>query len=216
MLRSELLKLKNTFGLYLILSFAVLEIITIPMYVSFVPNGFSLTNLAILSFLCYPLLTSFLSILGIEQEKYANHYQEISSYPKQRRLWLAKLLISDIVLSLPSLFSWLIINLLLMNSVNGFVVSLSSWMLIVFLNHFHYFIQVSLNSVSNIIISMVEIIFIFFASNKVFLSTHWLPIALPINSLILSDWSQLNSLPLWIVGVTLLFICFLPINSKSY
>lgn len=105
MLRSELLKFKNTFGLYLILSFAVLEIITIPMYVSFVPNGFSLTNLAILSFLCYPLLTSFLSILGIEQEKHANHYQEISSYPKQRRLWLAKLLISDIVLSLPSLFS---------------------------------------------------------------------------------------------------------------
>ena len=50
MLRSELLKFKNTFGLYLILSFAVLEIITIPMYVSFVPNGFSLTNLAILSF----------------------------------------------------------------------------------------------------------------------------------------------------------------------
>ena len=160
MLRSELLKLKNTFGLYLILSFAVLEIITIPMYVSFVPNGFSLTNLAILSFLCYPLLTSFLSILGIEQEKYANYYQEISSYPKQRRLWLAKLLIVDLTLSLPSLFSWLIINLLLMNSVNGFVVSLSSWMLIVFLNHFHYFIQVSLNSVSNIIISIIEIIFI--------------------------------------------------------
>ena len=214
MLRSELLKLKNTFGLYLILSFAVLEIITIPMYVSFAPNGFSLTNLAI--FLCYPLLTSFLSILGIEQEKYANHYQEISSYPKQRRLWLAKLLIVDLILSLPSLFSWLLLNLLLMNNVNGFVLSLSSWMLMVFLNHFHYFIQVSLNSVSNIIISMVEIIFIFFASNKVFLSTHWLPIALPINSLILSDWSQLNSLPLWIVGVTLLFICFLPINSKSY
>lgn len=216
MLRSELLKLKNTFGLYLILSFAVLEIITIPMYVSFAPNGFSLTNLAILSFLCYPLLTSFLSILGIEQEKYANRYQEISSYPKQRRLWLSKLLIVDLILSLPSLFSWLLLNLLLMNNVNGFVLSLSSWMLMVFLNHFHYFIQVSLNSVSNIIISMVEIIFIIFASNKVFLSTHWLPIALPINSLILSDWSQLNSLPLWIVEVTLLFICFLPINSKSY
>ena len=216
MLRSELLKLKNTFGLYLILSFAVLEIITIPMYVSFVPNGFSLTNLAILSFLCYPLLTTFLSILGIEQEKYANHYQEISSYPKQRRLWLAKLLIVDLILGLPSIFSWLIINLLLMNSVNGFLVSLSSWMSIVFLNHFHYFIQVSLNSVSNIIISMVEIIFIIFASNKIFLSIHWLPIVLPINSLILNDWSQLNSLPLWIVGVTLLFICFLPINSKSY
>ena len=216
MLRSELLKLKNTFGLYLILSFAVLEIITIPMYVSFVPNGFSLTNLAILSFLCYPLLTSFLSILGIEQEKYANHYQEISSYPKQRRLWLAKLLIVDLILSLPSLLSWISINLLLKHSLDGFVVSLSSWMLIIFLNHFHYLTQVSLNSASNIIISMVEIIFIIFASNKIFLSIHWLPIALPINSLILSDWSQLNSLPLWIVGVTLLFICFLPINSKSY
>ena len=214
MLRSELLKLKNTFGLYLILSFAVLEIITIPMYVSFVPNGFSLTNLAILSFLCYPLLTSFLSILGIEQEKYANHYQEISSYPKQRRIWLAKLLIVDLTLSLPSLFSWLIINLLLMNSVNGFVVSLSSWMLIVFLNHFHYFIQVSLNSVSNIIISMVEIIFIIFASNKVFLSIHWFPIAFPINSILIGDWRQLTTLPLWIVGVTMLFICSIDFKTK--
>lgn len=214
MLRSELLKLKNTFGLYLILSFAVLEIITIPMYVSFVPNGFSLTNLAILSFLCYPLLTSFLSILGIEQEKYANHYQEISSYPKQRRLWLAKLLIVDLTLSLPSLFSWLIINLLLMNSVNGFVVSLSGWMLIIFLNHFHYFIQVSLNNASNIIISMVEIIFIIFASNKVFLSIHWLPIAFPINSILIGDWSQLTTLPLWIVGVTMLFICSIDFKTK--
>ena len=214
MLRSELLKLKNTFGLYLILSFAVLEIITIPMYVSFVPNGFSLTNLAILSFLCYPLLTSFLSILGIEQEKYANHYQEISSYPKQRRLWLAKLLIVDLTLSLPSLFSWLIINLLLMNSVNVFVVSLSGWMLIIFLNHFHYFIQVSLNNASNIIISMVEIIFIIFASNKVFLSIHWLPIAFPINSILIGDWSQLTTLPLWIVGVTMLFICSIDFKTK--
>lgn len=214
MLRSELLKLKNTFGLYLILSFAVLEIITIPMYVSFVPNGFSLTNLAILSFLCYPLLTSFLSILGIEQEKYANHYQEISSYPKQRRLWLAKLLIVDLTLSLPSLFSWLIINLILMNSVNVFVVSLSGWMLIIFLNHFHYFIQVSLNNASNIIISMVEIIFIIFASNKVFLSIHWLPIAFPINSILIGDWSQLTTLPLWIVGVTMLFICSIDFKTK--
>lgn len=214
MLRSELLKLKNTFGLYLILSFAVLEIITIPMYVSFVPNGFSLTNLAILSFLCYLLLTSFLSILGIEQEKYANHYQEISSYPKQRRLWLAKLLIVDLTLSLPSLFSWLIINLLLMNSVNVFVVSLSGWMLIIFLNHFHYFIQVSLNNASNIIISMVEIIFIIFASNKVFLSIHWLPIAFPINSILIGDWSQLTTLPLWIVGVTMLFICSIDFKTK--
>lgn len=214
MLRSELLKLKNTFGLYLILSFAVLEIITIPMYVSFVPNGFSLTNLAILTFLCYPLLTSFLSILGIEQEKHANHYHEILSFPKKRRLWLAKLLIVDLVLSIPSLFSWLIINLLLMNSVNGFVVSLSSWMLIVFLNHFHYFIQVSLNSASNIIISMVEIIFIVFASNKVFLSIHWLPIAFPINSILIGDWSQLTTLPLWIVWVTMLFICSIDFKTK--
>lgn len=212
---SELLKLKNTVGLYLVISFAVLETLTIPLYVRLVPKGISISNLAILSFLCYPLLTAFLSILGIEQEKFANHYQEISSYPKKRILWLVKLLITDLILTLPSLFSWIIINLLLMNSVNGFVVSLSSWMLIVFLNHFHYFIQVSLNSVSNIIISMVEIIFIIFASNKVFLSTHWLPIALPFNSLILSDWSQLNSLPLWIVGVTLLFICLIDYRTKK-
>lgn len=214
MLRSELLKLKNTFGLYLILSFAVLEIITIPMYVSFVPNGFSLTNLAILSFLCYPLLTSFLSILGIEQEKYANHYQEISSYPKQRRIWLAKLLIVDLTLSLPSLFSWIIINLLLKNWINSFLLMVSSWILIIFLNHFHYFIQVSLNSTSNIIISMVEIIFIIFASNKVFLTINWLPIAFPINSILIGDWSQLTTLPLWIVGVTMLFICSIDFRIK--
>lgn len=214
MLRSELLKLKNTTCLYLIISFSLLEILLIPLYVRFVPNGISLTNLAILSFLCYPLLTAFLSILGIEQEKLANHYQEISSYPKQRRLWLAKLLIVDLILSLPSLFSWLIINLLLMNNVNGFVVSLSSWMLIVFLNHFHYFIQVCLNSASNIIISIVEIIFIIFASNKVFLSIHWLPIAFPINSILIGDWSQLTTLPLWIVGITMLFICSIDFKTK--
>ena len=215
MLMSELLKLKNTVGLYLVISFAVLETLTIPLYVRLVPKGISISNLAILSFLCYPLLTAFLSILGIEQEKFANHYQEISSYPKKRLLWLVKLLITDLILSLPSLLSWISINLLLKHSLDGFVVSLSSWMLIVFLNHFHYFIQVSLNSVSNIIISMVEIIFIIFASNKVFLSTHWLPIALPFNSLILSDWSQLNSLPLWIVGVTLLFICLIDYRTKK-
>ena len=143
------LKFKNTFGLYLILSFAVLEIITIPMYVSFVPNVFS-TNLAMIIFLCYPLLTSFLSILWIEQEEHANHYQEILSYPKKRRLWLYKTFNSRPILSLPSLLSWISINLLLKHSLDGFVVSLSSWMLIIFLNHFHYLTQVSLNSASNI------------------------------------------------------------------
>ena len=214
MLRNELLKFKNTVGLYLIISFAVLEMLTVPLYVSLVPKGISITNLAILSFLCYPLLTAFLSILGIEQEKFANHYQEISSYPKKRILWLAKLLIADLILSLPSLLSWISINLLLKHSLDGFVVSLSSWMLIIFLNHFHYLTQVSLNSASNIIISIVEIIFIIFASNKVFLSIHWLPIAFPINSILIGDWRQLTTLPLWIVGVTMLFICSIDFKTK--
>lgn len=214
MLRSELLKFKNTVALYLIISFAVLEMLTIPLYVSLVPKGISITNLAILSFLCYPLLTAFLSILGVEQEKFANHYQEISSYPKKRHLWLVKLLITDLILTLPSLLSWMIINLLLKNWINGFLLMVSSWILIIFLNHFHYFIQVSLNSTSNIIVSMVEIIFIIFASNKVFLTIHWLPIAFPINSILIGDWSQLTTLPLWIVGVTILFICSIDFKTK--
>ena len=45
MLRCELLKLKNTISLYLIVSFSLLEILLIPLYVSFVPNGFSLTTI---------------------------------------------------------------------------------------------------------------------------------------------------------------------------
>ena len=159
-------------------------------------------------------MTAFLSILGIEQEKLANHYQEISSYPKKRLLWLVKLLITDLVLTLPSLFGWLIINLLLKNWINGLLLMMSSWMLIVFLNHFHYFIQVCLNSTSNIVISIVEIIFIIFASNKVFLTIHWLPIALPINSILIGDWRQLTTLPLWIVGVTMLFICSIDFKTK--
>lgn len=214
MLRSELLKLKNTVGLYLVFSFAVLETLTIPLYVRFVPKVIFISNLAILSFLCYPLLTSFLSILWIEQEEHANHYQEILSYPKKRRLWLTKLLIADLILTLPSLFSWIIINLLLKNWINSFLLMVSSWILIIFLNHFHYFIQVSLNSTSNIIISMVEIIFIIFASNKVFLTINWLPIAFPINSILIGDWSQLTTLPLWIVGVTMLFICSIDFRIK--
>lgn len=214
MLRSELLKLKNTTCLYLIISFSLLEIILIPLYVRFVPNGISLTNLAILSFLCYPLLTAFLSILGIEQEKLANHYQEISSYPKKRLLWLVKLLITDLVLTLPSLFGWLIINLLLKNWINGLLLMMSSWMLIVFLNHFHYFIQVCLNSTSNIVISIVEIIFIIFASNKVFLTIHWLPFTFPINSVLTTEWTPLNTLSYWLVGITLLFIYFVDFKVK--
>ena len=208
MLRSELLKLKNTTCLYLIISFSILQTLSIPLYVRFVPNGISLTNLAILSFLCYPLLTAFLSILGIEQEKLANHYQEISSYPKKRLLWLVKLLITDLVLTLPSLFGWLIINLLLKNWINGLLLMISSWMLIVFLNHFHYFIQVCLSSTSNIVISIVEIIFIIFASNKVFLTIHWLPFTFPINSVLTTEWTPLNTLSYWLVGITLLFIYF--------
>lgn len=214
MLRCELLKLKNTISLYLIVSFSLLEILLIPLYVSFVPNGFSLTNLAILSFLCYPLLTVFLSILGIEQEKHSNQYQEISSYPKKRLLWLVKLLITDLILTLPSFLSWVIISLLLKNWINGLLLMVTSWILIIFLNHFHYFIQVSLNSTSNIIFSMVEIIFIIFASNKVFLTIHWLPIAFPINSILIGDCSQLTALPLWIVGVTILFICSIDFRTK--
>lgn len=214
MLGSELLKFKNTVGLYIIISFGVLETLTIPLYVSLVPKGISITNLAILSFLCYPLLTAFLSILGVEQEKFANHYQEISSYPMKRLLWLVKLLITDLILILPSLLSWMIINLLIKNWINGFLLMVSSWILIIFLNHFHYFIQVSLNSTSNIIVSMVEIIFIIFASNKVFLTIHWLPIAFPINSILIGDWSQLTTLPLWIVGVTILFICSIDFKTK--
>lgn len=214
MLRSELLKLKNTTCLYLIISFSILQTLSIPLYVRFVPNGISLTNLAILSFLCYPLLTAFLSILGIEQEKLANHYQEISSYPKKRLLWLVKLLITDLVLTLPSLFGWLIINLLLKNWINGLLLMISSWMLIVFLNHFHYFIQVCLNSTSNIVISMVEIIFIIFASNKVFLTIHWLPFTFPINSVLTTEWTPLNTLSYWLVGITLLFIYFVDFKVK--
>lgn len=214
MLRSELLKFKNTVGLYLIISFAVLETLTIPLYVSLVPQGISITNLAILSFLCYPLLTAFLSILGVEQEKFANHYQEISSYPKKRLLWLVKLLITDLILTLPSFLSWMVINLLLKNWINGLLLMVTSWILIIFLNHFHYFIQVSLNSTSNIIFSTVEIIFIIFASNKVFLTIHWLPIAFPINSILIGNWRQLTTLPLWIVGVTMLFICSIDFKTK--
>lgn len=214
MLRSELLKFKNTVGLYLIISFAVLETLTIPLYVSLVPKGISITNLAILSFLCYPLLTAFLSILGVEQEKFANHYQEISSYPKKRLLWLVKLLITDLILTLPSFLSWMVINLLLKNWINGLLLMVTSWILIIFLNHFHYFIQVSLNSTSNIIFSTVEIIFIIFASNKVFLTIHWLPIAFPINSILIGNWRQLTTLPLWIVGVTMLFICSIDFKTK--
>ena len=214
MLRSELLKLKNTTCLYLIISFSLLEILLIPLYVRFVPNGISLTNLAILSFLCYPLLTAFLSILGTEQEKLANHYQEISRYPKKRLLWLVKLLITDLVLTLPSLFGWLIINLLLKNWINGLLLMMSSWMLIVFLNHFHYFIQVCLNSTSNIVISIVEIIFIIFASNKVFLTIHWLPFTFPINSVLTTEWTPLNTLSYWLVGITLLFIYFVDFKVK--
>lgn len=210
MLKSELLKFKNSTSLYLILSFTLLEIVTIPLYITIVPQGISLTNLAMLSFLGYPLLTALISILGIDQEKEANHFQEISTYPKKKRLWLAKLFLTDLLLALPSLLAWTIISLFQTHTNYNLSLMLSSWFLILLLNHWHYIIQVWFNKGSNLIIAIVDIIFILFASNKVFLNTWWLPIALPINGILTNDLNQLSPLLFWVVASTLLFILFPP------
>nr|BAG71489.1 immunity protein [Lactococcus lactis] len=212
MIRSECLKLKNSSGLYLVFLFTLLEVLTIPIYLAFGRSIVSMTDLSLMTLLFFPLLAAILSILTFEQESLANHFQEIKANKKTSRIWLSKLVVVDLLLFFPSAMIWLITGISQGKGGEGLLIASASWLMAIFLNHFHLLLTFVLNRGGNIIVAIVEILLIVFASNKVLLGAYWCPIALPVNFVVTGGFNYLMAVVIWIVLCTLIIVS-LPKNA---
>lgn len=219
-LKSECLKMKNSYIQYLILTFSIIEFLTIPPYLFFVKNTYTLDGMIYFPMLGYTILLSIVSILTFEQECLANKFQNIRSGDKGEKLWASKILSVDILLLLPSLCMWSFIGLILKESSTYAFIGLMVWLMTIFLYHFHMVLGFFISKGSNVIVAFVECLFIIFATNKAFLGVYWLPIILPVNAIIemKHDGNMLNiiSLIIWITLLYFLNILALKFKKNSH
>jgi hypothetical protein len=206
MIRSECLKLKNSSGLYLVFLFTLLEVLTIPIYLDFGRSHVSMTDLSLMIFLSFPLLVTILSILIFEQESLANHFQEININKKSSRIWLSKLIVVDLLLFFPSAMIWVITGVSQGVGGQGMMIATAIWLMVIFLNHFHLLLAFLINRGGNMIIAIIEILLIIFASNKVLLGAYWCTIALPVNFMITGRCAYLIATVGWIVLSTIIIV----------
>lgn len=214
MFRSELLKLKNSISLYLILFFTILEISTIPAYLHYINTEISITNLSIVTMLVYPILVAMLTIMSFEQEISANNFQEIKANKKGKRIILVKFFVIDFLLFFPTAFIWLVTGLIQGNMHLGLVIASASWLLAIFQNHLHGMMNFIIGKGENILLSIIEILFIIFASNKVLIGSYWCPVALPINLILTGDITYVMIVLFWIIICTI--ILYVLLNKKKY
>ncbi|WP_161978568.1 ABC transporter permease [Streptococcus sp. S784/96/1] len=185
-LKSELLKWKGSYSFYLIITISLLQLITIVPYILVIShNPIILENMIFLSMLGYCVFVAIISILVQEQEEQANHFQHIKSDKNRVAIWGMKIISADLLLALPSLIVWLIIGLELHKVPYYMFVGVVTWLLAIFLNHFHMFLILFIGKGGNLLLSFVECLFIIFATNKTFLDVIWMPIALPVNAILL-------------------------------
>lgn len=177
-LKSEFLKLKNSAILYLMIGLFALEWLTIPVYLSNHQTSYTLEAMTFL-----PML-AIVSLLTIEQEEQANHCQNINSSHNRAKIWLLKLLARDLIVILPCLILWGSIGYVINDVSYAFYSGSLTWLLLVFLNHFHHLLSLW----ADLIISFVECLFIIFASNHAFMGNFWIPIILPVNGI--HDWLE--------------------------
>ncbi len=206
MIRSECLKLKNSLGFYLVFLFTLLELLTVPIYLAFGRSHVSMTDLSLMIFLFFPLLVTILSILIFEQESLANRFQEINVNKKSSRIWLSKLIVVDFLLFFPSAMIWIITGVSQAVGQQGMMIATASWLMAIFLNHFHLLLTFIINRGGSMIIAIIEILLIIFASNKVLLAAYWCPIALPVNFMINGRCAYLTAAVGWIVLSTIILV----------
>lgn len=186
-LKSEFLKLKNSAILYLMIGLFALEWLTIPVYLSNHQTSYALEAMTFLPMLAYCLMLTIVSLLTIEQEEQANHCQNINSSHNRAKIWLLKLLARDLIVILPCLILWGSIGYVI-NDVSYACYSGSlTWLLLVFLNHFHHLLSLWAGKGLNLIISFLECLFIIFASNHAFVGNFWIPIILPVNAILMPE-----------------------------
>lgn len=204
-IQSEWLKIKMSYPSYLILGFSLIEIITILPYLIFVKSSKALEAAIFFPMLAIAVIISLVAILICEQEEQANHFQILISEREGAKLWAAKIIILDLMLLLPTFGVWSLLYLVFKQD-SYLTVGLIYWLLSAFLNHFHLLLAFLLGNSGNLIVAFIECLLIIFATNKVFLEMHWLPIALPINMILEPVDGYLVNLSIFISWIVLLFL----------
>lgn len=204
--KSEYLKLKQTPILYFILIVTVLEIILFPIYLLFHSSCHISEEIIFLSLLLHPIMTSVSAILGFEQETFGNHLQNIRCQSHPYKIWTAKLLVRDSLFSLSTLLIWTSVGVVLEKMSFFFGAAVVICLGLIFLNHFHFLLLFFFGRTTNLMMSLLEILFLIFASNSVFLRMYCLPVILPVNAIINNKrfLSYIVSLCFWIILVYIL------------
>ncbi|MCK1236375.1 ABC transporter permease [Streptococcus uberis] len=214
-IKSELLKWKGSFALNLILVLAIIQLFTIPLYLHFTNNLVLIENIIFLPMLGYCILASILSILLYDQEEKANSFQNIKSEKNRSSIWGMKLISTDLLMVLLGIPVWIVVGFGLDRLSYYAYVGVITWLLLVLLNHFHMLLSLIMAKVGNLVIAFIECLFIIFATNKVFLKSLWLPIALPVNLILEFGGNKILMIFEYLVGfIILLYFCNLTVITE--
>ena len=91
LLKSEMIKFKGSYQLYIILILSTIQLLTIPIYILSVNNTIVLENIIFLPMLGYCMITTIITLLVSEQEINANNYQNIKGSRNTASIWGAKI-----------------------------------------------------------------------------------------------------------------------------
>ncbi|MGV3011554.1 ABC transporter permease [Streptococcus thoraltensis] len=214
-LKSELLKWKGSFALNLILVLAIIQLFTIPLYLHFTSNSVLIENIIFLPMLGYCILASIFSILLHEQEEKANSFQNINSEKNRTIIWGMKLIATDLLMVLLGIPVWIVVGFDFDRLSYYAYVGVISWLLLILLNHFHMLLSLIMGKAGNLVISFIECLFIIFATNKVFLDSYWMPIALPVNLILEFGGNKIFMIITYLIGfIILLYFCNLVVINK--
>ena len=215
LLKSEMIKFKGSYQLYIILILSTIQLLTIPIYILSVNNTIVLETIIFLPMLGYCMITTIITLLVSEQEINANHYQNIRSGRNISSIWGAKLFVLDLLLSLLTIPLWVVVGIELEHFLYYFYIGIVSWLLLILLNHFHMLLTLFIAKGGNLLIAVVESLFILFATNKVFLNIFWIPVILPVNIILENNFRSTTYLLALIFYVVLLFVANLVIVSRK-
>lgn len=214
-LKSELLKWKGSLALHLIVMLAIIQLLTIPIYLYFTSNAILIENIIFLPMLGYCVLVSILSILLHEQEEKANVFQNIKSEKSRLTIWGMKLIATDLLMLLLSVPVWIVVGVGLNRFFYYAYVGIVTWVLLILLNHWHMLLSLIIGRGGNLVISFIECLFIIFATNKVFLHIFWLPITLPVNLILEFGGSNTLIIFTYLIGFVILsYLCNLIVISR--
>lgn len=184
MIASEFLKWKSSPQLYLFLGWWCLKLPSIPLYLSFVTNPLILEGVIDLSMLGDCLILTIVTLLMAEQERQANHFQQILGERHSVNIWCWKLVVLDAFLTCSCFLLWGSVGLVRNELPQFLQVSLAVLSLEIWISHAHLFLALLVPRTVNLMIAFLDCMVIVFASNHVFEGWYGLATALPINTLL--------------------------------